>query len=266
MQSNLSNLGQTLKSLPKPTAFPMALPPVHLTRASWFSSIVDKGQLEPLPDNVFNEEILYFFYGGVFYRTANKSTRDMMELPVAFLFDPSVLASFACYYPFDTGGLARGLFGDWGTRLDSFKETFMVNGGDHTIPSQMVHYFYGSNENYLMGKVDPDLKNKPDPMPLLFDFFSDDLSSKGVDHRQYIIECQAHLPVPLNKGLLWVGFPDYYTGEFERLIKLLEPSVPAYDKYDSHIIFNPTEIAAQLEMTAREHVKRFVAPPKARGI
>lgn len=265
MQTNPSTLEQTLESLPSTNDWPMTLPPVHLSDARSFGLIVSKGQLEPSMDKVFKEKILYFFYGGVFHRTANRTTRNIKDLPVAFVFDPSILTSFVRYYPFDTGALAAGMFGTWGKRLIPFEERFKVNARDFTVPSRIVHHIYGTNDRYLLGKYDSDLKSKPDPLPLLFDFFSADLSSNGVDHRQCIIECHSNDPVSLAKGLLWVGFPDCMTEDFVRLFELTKPSIPEYFQYDSHTIFNPTEKAAQLQLRAADVIKRFVQRPKARG-
>jgi hypothetical protein len=265
MQTTSSNLEQTLESLPCPSDWPMTLPPVHLSEARSFGLIVSKGQLEPSMDEVFKEEVLYFFYGGVFHRTANRTSRNIKDLPVAFIFDPSVLTSIVRYYPFDTGALAAGRFGVSGKPLIPFEERFKVNGGDFTAPSRLVHHIYGSNDRYLLGDYATDLNSKPDPLPLLCDFFSADLSANGVDHRQCIIECHSNKPISLAKGLLWVGFPDCMTEDFIRLFKLTKPSIPEYFQYDSHVIFNPVEIAAQLQLRATDVIKRFVQLPKARG-
>jgi len=256
------NLEQALKLLPNPAAWPMSLPPTHLTKARWFRIIIERGQLEPQPDTFFKEDILCFFYGGVFYRATNKNMRTQIELPVAFIFEPSILSSFSSYFPFDTGGMSNGRCGEWGEKLISFETTFKVSGGDHTVPSRMVYHLFETNDNYLRGRPSASLKDKPAPLPLLLDYFTDDLSGNDVDHRQCIIECQAKAPISLTHGLIWVGFPDYLTGEFLELLKLIEPKVPQYWCYESHAIFNPAQIAAKLEEKAREHViSRYISPP-----
>src|SRR4051812_38517368 len=114
--SHPHNLEQTLLSLGAPPATFTALPTTHLTRAEWFEVIVQKGQLDPRDDRYFNEKLLYFFYGGIFYRPPSRQTPDPLHFPVAFVFDPSVLTSFARYYPFDTGAMFKGFFGDWSTK------------------------------------------------------------------------------------------------------------------------------------------------------
>jgi hypothetical protein len=241
----------------------MALPTAHLTKARWFETVVKQGRLDPQPDANFNEKLLYFFYGGVFYRPASKSYEEQIELPVAFVFDPSALTSFARYYPFDTGGIFCGFFERWRQKLGKFEETFRVNGNDYTVPIRLVYHLFGSNEEYLRGKPSSELKKRPAPLPLLFDFLTDNLTDNNTDHRQYTIECQATSPVPLNPWLLWVGYPDYFTSVFLDLLEMLKPYVPQTYRYKASRIFNPRDIAAQLEDRAREAViERYMTPPE----
>jgi hypothetical protein len=254
----------SLPDPPTPQTLPIALPPTHLSIARWFDSIVDDGELRPRTCGVFKEDLLYLFYGGVFYRTGNKHTRNVVELPIAFLFDPSVLSSCACYYPFDTGALAAGKYGNAAEPLMPFEKTYKVSGKDVSVPSRLVYHLFGTNERYLGGKVDKELPLKPAPLPSLWKFFEEDLTSHGVDQRQSIIECQTNEPIPL-KSLLWIGFPESMTDAFWRLFELTKPSMPQYFQYESHVIFNPSDIAAKLEQeAAREVVRRFVQlPPRA---
>src|SRR5260370_39913928 len=51
-----------------PRELPMGLPLAHLTARRWLQSILKVGQLEPRPCTVLAKKLLYFSYGGVFYR------------------------------------------------------------------------------------------------------------------------------------------------------------------------------------------------------
>lgn len=113
----MKTLAQTLNELSSPVDLPQLLPPVHSSIVRWFSSIAEKGRLEPRKCSVFNKKLLYLFYGGVFYRPPNVSTKKAVELPIAFVFDPRVLSSIFRYYPFDTGAMAGGRFGEWKDKL-----------------------------------------------------------------------------------------------------------------------------------------------------
>jgi len=228
---------------------------VHLSIARWFNSIARNGQLDPIRCTVFNEDLLYLFYGGVFYRPSVGTTRNASEMPVAFVFDPSLLTTILRLYPFDTGGLANGKFGNWGTVLSDFRDTFRVVGdGDFKVASRLVQHLFGSNEHYLSGKADAKCMSLPNPIPKLYEFYSDDLTQFGADHRQCIIECQMATAVAITRTLLWVGFPESMTDDFVTLCQWIQPYIPQFYSYASHVIKNPAQIAAQLETVAHEQV------------
>lgn len=263
MSAGTTNLDDTINSLPDPPDLPLALPVAHVSIARWFDSIAKSGRLEPRLCSVFGEQLLYLFYGGVFYRPNNKPTKNVTELPIAFLFNPRLLKRILRFYPFDTGGLATGRFGTWSSSLGSKLDDFKVNGDrHHTIPRKMIYHIFNSNESYLHGEPDPNCKTKPYPLPELFNFYSDDITSLGVDHRQCIIECQTSKPIPLKNELLWIGFPESMTLEFANLCKWMAPSIPQFFAYESHKITVPSEMTAKLEEIAKEEVvKRYIRLP-----
>ena len=257
-----ASLETAIRSLTETDDLPLPLPPVHVSIARWFSSIVGKGNLEPTLCHIFHEDLLYLFYGGVFYRTGQKPTRNAAELPIVFLFDPAILSFVTRYYPFDTGAMAAGHFGVWSTKFDLFKEMFKVPGRqDFNTPCRMVYHIFGNNSQYLLGRVNSDCRNKPDPLPQLFDFMSSDLSNHHVDQRQCMIECQVTRPITLERNLLWLAFPESMTDIFAKLYELTKPSIPDYYAYASHVIFTASEIAAQLQLRASEVVKRYERLP-----
>lgn len=264
MSGPRQTLEQAINSIPVATDLPLPLPTVHLSVARWFSSIVDVGVLEPRMCSIFAEDLLYLFYGGLFYRTTNSLTQDSSELPVAFLFDPAMLTSISRYYPFDTGAMAGGRFGAWSRPLVEFRDQFQMPGrGDYTAPCKIVHHVFGTNNRYLRGLVSDDCGGLPEPFPELYRLISADLTAAGVDHRQRTIECHLNSPLSLEQHLLWVAFPEFLTSDFARLYQRLKPSMPRYYAYESHISFNPTEVAAQLQLKAREEVQRFIKLPGA---
>lgn len=262
MGFSLNNLDQALKTLTTSSDYPLPLPLVHVSIARWFSSITKTGKLKPRLCDVFGEKLIYFFYGGVFYRPENKPTRNATEIPIAFVFSPSILKRVLRYFPFDTGALAKGIFNPWNTSSMPF-DRFKVNGdGKYILASQLVRSIFASNELYLRGEPDPDCMNRPDPFPQLYSFYSDDLSDQYVDHRQCIIECHFNKPIFLKQDLLWVGFPESMTHEFAKLCEWMKPSIPQYYPYESHKIKNPAEIAAKLEEIAKQEIiKRYIELP-----
>jgi hypothetical protein len=68
-----------------PAQLPIGLPLAHLTARRWLQAILNVGQLEPRPCKVLSKTVLYFSYGGVFYRTSTLQTERTSELPVALV-------------------------------------------------------------------------------------------------------------------------------------------------------------------------------------
>lgn len=265
MKPAFKSLGVTLSNLPDPMPkdCPLPLPIVHVSIARWFGSIVNSGKLKTTHCKIFRKKLIYFFYGGVFYRPQHKPTRNVAELPVAFVFNPSALKRILQFYPFDTGAMATGRFGNWSNLLMPFSDSFRVAGNrNYELASKIVYYLFGNNDLYIQGEPDPACKKRPDPMPQLYDFYSDDLSDLGADQRQCMIECQSNRAVPLNQDVLWVGFPESMTLEFANLCKWTKPYIPQFYAYPSHKINSPSEVTAKLEEIARNHViKRFLRMP-----
>jgi hypothetical protein len=258
-----SSLEKALDRLNSPDDAPWPLPLAHLSIARWFDSIAVEGSLLPRRCKVFNEELLYLSYGGVFYRPKHLQTEKATELPLAFLFDPSLLDSVAASYPFDTGAMAEGKFGpEWSARFPSFRTDFRVKPKRKSSRvSDLVFHLFGTNKSYLRGEPSASCETKPDPLPLLYRFLSADLFSVGVDHRQRTIECMSSTHVPLNRSLIWIGFPDILGADLIKIYRLTKPWLPEFFAYPYHRNFDPKEIAAKLEHEAGKLIERFAALP-----
>ncbi len=251
-----ARLQDALGTVSGPGEVPIPLPLVHVSVARYFDSIVREGCLRPRPCRNFREDILYLFYGGAFYRLNDRPVRDASAQPVAFLFDPSVLTAIERYYPLDTGALVEGYFGKEWTDALLPADRWSVSGcGDYNIPCCLVHYIFGSNRAYLAGDLDPACSALPDPFPLLFNFFSADLSSHGVDKRQMMIECHAARDLPLATGLLWVALPECAGAEFaHHIYNWTKPSMPEWFFYPAHRIERPSALTEMISLKAREFI------------
>jgi hypothetical protein len=149
----MPNLHETLRALPISGNLPAPLPVFHISNARWFQEIVNLGFLRPRTCEVFKRELLYFFYGGAFYRPKPCPTQNASELPIAFIFDPTLLCEVKHYYPFDTGAVATGRFGSWSTRLCNLDQYCVEGYGDYNTPCHIVYHIYESNDRYIRGEV-----------------------------------------------------------------------------------------------------------------
>ena len=240
---------------------PRPLPFAHAARAELFEEIVASGQLEPTRCQVFGDKRVYFYDGGVYYRSATQSTRDRRKLPVAFLFDPRLLRLAESFYPFDTGEASTNRFGDaWRRRLQPVTRFVVEPIWADCTPSIMIKEIYQNNTNYLSGEVDPLCANKSDPLPLLHQFLSEDLTKYDVDQRQCIVECHYTQPLKLHpqSGLLWIGYPHVLQEFFLDLCDVSFPSVPEVYPYSFRSPFRPSDYEAKLEEAASRVVNRYL--------
>lgn len=242
-----------------PAEWPIPLPVVHVTVARWFDSIVKVGQLEPRLCSVFGQPLLYLFYGGAFYRPSDVISNNAADLPLAFLFEPTVLTEIARHYPFDTGALVSGKLGSYGARLQPFLNLLQITGSDVYSPARAVHHLFGSNENYVHGVLDPGCASKASPFPEIFQLLDQDLTKLGTDHRLRCIECQSTAAIDLGKHLAWIAFPQAHWPTFAKLVHTkTTPRVPQIYSYDSNAIFNPNEITYDIQRKALAFMQPYL--------
>lgn len=244
-----------------PSKLPYALPLAHLTASRWLDAILGKGRLEPRPCKVFAKKLLYFSYGGVFYRTSSLQTEAATELPVAFVFSPAVMDVVSRLFPFDSGAMHAGRFGrDWSRRLSPFQSRFRVDTSDGSQKAQiLLYHLFETNLSYLSGKPSTASTHKHRPLPLLYKFLNANLSSLKVDHRQRTIEAISDAAVELRRNILWVGFPRHKTSKvLKKLVRWTNPDIPQIWEYEFNRNYNPAEIAARLEEHAyNDVIKRY---------
>ena len=248
-----------------PAELPMGLPLAHLTARRWLQAILKAGRLEPRPCKVLAQNLLYFSYGGVFYRTSSMPTEKTTELPVALVFSPSVMNVISRLFPFDSGAAAGDRFGpEWSSKLAPFVSRFSVTTTDALQDARrLVYHLFETNAKYLGGTAAKSGKLKDHPFPLLHDFLSADLSALNVDHRQRTIEAISESAIALGQHLLWIGIPEYRTSTvLKELHRWTAPNVPPFYTYGFTKNFNPSQIAARLEDHAHECViKRYADFP-----
>jgi hypothetical protein len=248
----MTKLEAALASVP---AVPLeSLTLAHVTVARWASSIVNARMLVPQKCHILCGEVLYFSYGAAHYRPKTQWTEDAMEFPVAFVFDIDVVSNISRFYPFDTGAVVGGLCGAEWSNVGDLEQHYVAYA-----PERLVSCFYGSNQNYLRGKVTDEVANV-DPLPALHEFLSTDLSAKGIDGRQRTIECVAHESVSLLNKLRWVGYPDTVSREIHELWMRSDSKFKSY-RYVPNVRENPSELAKILAEDARKEFEYLHEPP-----
>ncbi|MFS0519085.1 hypothetical protein ACEYW6_30920 [Nostoc sp. UIC 10607] len=246
-------LNEVLKSLPPPKSSVIALPIAHLTSARSFNEIIRDVAFNPTHCVVFEERLLYFSYGGVFHRYGHQPTSEPTNLPVAFVFKPTLLRKIDYLFPYDTGAANKGLYNN--QELCKFDNYRIHNDGANSAP-KLVYYLYGSSKNYLLGEVVRQSASQIELIGNLLDFLQTDLCESGVDHRQRMIECQSTQQLSLVnvlEDIIWVGFPKPQMENFFKLIEIRqgqEPHIVPHiltSPYEYNKARRPSEIASVLE-------------------
>lgn len=249
----LSELEHTLDIISTPVAHRLAL--AHVTVGRHLSNILKCGELRPAHCEVFGTELLYFSYGGPRYRPALQFTEDAGEFPVVIVLRPSAARLMDCFYPFDTGAVHSGLLGEpWSSALKQFDRFRVLRE-----PSRLVCAFYGTNENFMRGKV---VKWVPDesPLPILHSFLCQDFSAAGIDQRQRTIECVTSSSVTLCEEILWLAFPDIYAPCMRDLYERCKEGFDFYP-YPAETRESPAALVTMLNVRAKERFHYLVQGP-----
>ena len=159
------------------------------------------------------------------------------------------------FYPFDTGALKSQLYGNrWSKRLDPIERFLVGPARNSQGPRWLVKFFFGSNSNYMKGTLStPEGVSLPDPASVLADFLKDNI--KGVDQRQYRIECQRRGDFGL-ADLIWVGYPDTQAFEYGLIFDKFQLADDGRFVYDTFRAAPPKEMAILLQAEALKFARK----------
>lgn len=248
----------------RPGGLPRALPVGHIGTTEHLAKVFSSGQLKPRYCKVMRKSTLYLFYGGLFYRSRTSPTLEESAYPVAFLFHPAVLHASDVHYPFDTGAMARGMYGERPPTLRTYKKSVSIRFSTltsakkpHDVPRLLVKHLYATNHQYMAGVPDNHAVKRPMPIPDLVRFIIAEADDS--DHRRACIETQRHSPLPLKERLLWLGYPDVFQDEVHAYFRSIEPHVPKTWSYPSFVRYRPSDICAMLDGRAYEVLEDYLS-------
>jgi len=187
------------------------LPLVHTTKTEHMRNIISAQCLAPRLCPVFNEALLYLFYGKPAYRIAkpDKPTTEVIYSPVCFVFKPySELTSLIRrIYPFDSGAGASGRFQPHVTpdELDRFFLDPIVESA-----KRIVGLFFGDNRRYYWGQPKGTLEfSLEDTSAAKYYTLQSERGILDYDDRRSAIEFQAYDKLVLRESLLAVVLPEF---------------------------------------------------------
>lgn len=133
------------------TATPALLPSMHSTTCHKVESVLEQDMLSATKCPVFNEMLLYFFYGKPSYKVSRKyaeARTDNVILPCCFILDSKKISA-KYVYPFDSGAYKSGIFDKIIPKGINI-EDFQLNSAITEIP-KYIQIFFQNNTNYLQG-------------------------------------------------------------------------------------------------------------------
>ncbi|QCB43330.1 hypothetical protein E5673_14760 [Sphingomonas sp. PAMC26645] len=226
------------------------LPMTHLSDAYHLRDIAEAGSLRPTQCRVFDEPLLYLFYGRPAYRVAAQVESSGLEAyyPVCFVLRNSAKGAKRIY-PFDSGAFHQGRFADFVHR-DMIKEDFELDV-DPTMPGRLMNLFWSDPRAYFdnRGARAMDL----DPFDFEAKSYAELIRAKAngpFDERHSAIEVQMPQSIPLAGNLTAVILPSNFASEpVRRRVDELGALVLPFDTVSRH---SPDNMVGQIYDICRD--------------
>lgn len=183
------------------------LPLMHSCQGYDAVLIMRENTLKATRCKVFNQDLLYFFYGKPSYPASGKVdfyTGSSMHCPVCFIVNPKIVNPNRVF-PFDSGAYKSGRYDKIINKKIAI-DTYIISEGYKGI-QKYISTIYGSNENYINGDV---VENLPEcdhiEIPALIKLLkSDDVNE--YDERANTIEIISNESYKLSEIVEYVILP-----------------------------------------------------------
>ncbi len=228
------------------------LPLMHCTKSEYFFDMISLRALAKRQCRVFNEELVYLFYGRPSYRPYRQEENTSLTAfrPVALIFRPDLDIPIKRIYPFDTGAFFDGLYAQYIPAHANLANFEIDPGLEHA--SRSVSLFFKSNKNYYRGRAVSAVAAPPTNLTIssLLGMFRAQGLSK-VDDRKSAIEIQSSETIVLDAAsVMAVCMPGDYC-EDEGLYSLLTEAWGAdiieYDIYHDSPVHDIREVMARVK-------------------
>jgi hypothetical protein len=183
------------------------LPLIHTSRCEFLNAFATSHTIEPHQCDVFNEDLIYLFYGRPAYRSRQGSQYgDPIALcPLCFVFKPRTISrSIHRIFPCDSGAVSKSTF-EPELHPNDLHELEL----DPVIASaqRLVSLIFQSNKDYFYGRVKPGIAF---PNGTASQRYSNLLLRPGpvdFDDRKSAIEVQLDQTISLKGQLMFVVLP-----------------------------------------------------------
>jgi hypothetical protein len=169
------------------------LPFFHCCDARFLQSILDTRELRPRFCKVYEEDLLYLFYGKPAYKSGETSnSRLTFMMPICFIVNHDAVTSVKRVLPFDSGAFPMYREHLHGSMT---KEEFELTPLKDSL-YKMVDYFYEDSNAYFNGKAKQELDY--DPIHSQIEGYHSIITA---DHKTAIDDRKASLEVQLHSSI-----------------------------------------------------------------
>jgi hypothetical protein len=183
------------------------MPFCHTTPKCVLLSLLLSGVLKTRYCTLFNESLIYLFYGRPAYiKTSRKKENETIFFPTTLIFKPDCPVKIKSVFPFDTGGFESFM------REELLPGSYLLTdfdlGNNFDEATQWIQEIFGSNENYCYGKANREYRNGLHA-PRMNDYFRL-LNSSGeinADDRKYSFEVQVVSDIIISGSVEAVAVP-----------------------------------------------------------
>jgi hypothetical protein len=234
------------------------LPLVHAIECRHLDSILKSHTLEPRHCSVFQEPLLYFFYGRPAYRDPSKTLpiKDISFCPICFVFRTGNRFPLKRLFPFDTGAsqAPHALYEPHVLAADALNRFGVLALIENA--RRIVKAFFETDENYLAGRAKIGLAFTPGEVDAKAYY---DLISGGgkpeCDDRRSAIELQTAATVDLRGQLAAIVMPTSFLDDDALMKTLLEEWHAFPLTYSADVGMRPTEFHGTIREKIRIHYK-----------
>ncbi|WP_124430046.1 hypothetical protein [Pseudomonas sp. R2-37-08W] len=214
----------------KVTELPPILPLVHTCDCHTLREIISSKIIKPTLCPVFNEKLVYYFYGRPSYRLSDKGLtfNTSSVYPACLIIQPEEVKSITRIFPFDSGAYAAGLYSNH-LHKNSKQEDYLL-GSNYPFVQKFVKFFYDNNQNYFDGKS---TLEKSTLQPCAYELESiysliNVTHGELFDSRCYTIELQSSVSIEINStALKAIVIPDSIANDTALAAYLYENEIEA---------------------------------------
>ncbi|MBV9993557.1 MAG: hypothetical protein JOZ72_19965 [Alphaproteobacteria bacterium] len=231
------------------------LPLTHITDGLGFRGILQTGELRPEHCQVFDEPLLYFFYGRPAYRVNSQRLSSAIDAyaPVCLILRPKSLVVPKRIFPFDSGAFNGDRFAE-AMHRKMLLDDFALDVSPET-PLRLISLFFGDCERYYRNIP----LEKIEIPPLSFEASSYHVlitsrHENAFDERISAIELQSEGTLDLNSVAEAVVVPDAFATPdiLQRLAALGITALP----YDYIPRLRPESYTGALYTIVRDYYRR----------